>query len=100
MFIRGNGRGRGGASAADNEPAVPVTAVNWRRLLGFLMPYRGRMALVLLALVVSNGMGLAFPLVIVRLLDTVTTATSDTPLNLLALGLLGIFLVQAAFTAL
>jgi ATP-binding cassette, subfamily B, bacterial MsbA len=81
----------------ENNPRISITAVNWRRLFGYLKPYRGRMALAILALIVSSGFGLAFPLVIVRLLDSVTQAKSDAPLNLLAAMLIGIFLFQAAF---
>jgi subfamily B ATP-binding cassette protein MsbA len=99
MFNRGGGRRRG-LAPADKQPAVPVNAVDWKRLLAFLAPYRERMALALAALAVSSALGLAFPLVIVRLLDSVTTATSDTPLNMLAIALLGLFLVQAAFASL
>ena len=56
------------------------------------------MALATLALLISTGFGLAFPMVIVRLLDSVTQAKSTGALNSLALLLLGIFLVQAAFS--
>jgi subfamily B ATP-binding cassette protein MsbA len=71
--------------------------VNWR-LLGYLMPYRRRMALAIRALLLSSGLGLAFPLVIVRLLDSVTQVKSYGSLNTLALLLVGLFLVQAAFS--
>src|SRR4030095_15469563 len=84
---------------ADNEAAVTLQAVNWKRLLGYLKPYSGRMGLALLALLASGGFGLAFPLVIVRLLDSVTKAKSFAPLNNLALMLIGIFLLQALFTS-
>jgi subfamily B ATP-binding cassette protein MsbA len=57
------------------------------------------MSLALLALLASSGFGLAFPLVIVRLLDSVTKAKSFAPLNNLALLLVGIFLLQAVFTS-
>jgi ABC-type multidrug transport system fused ATPase/permease subunit len=56
------------------------------------------MALAVLALLVSSGFGLAFSLVIVRLLDAVTKAKSFGPLNNLALLLVGIFLLQAIFS--
>jgi ATP-binding cassette, subfamily B, bacterial MsbA len=56
------------------------------------------MALAILALLASGGFGLAFPLVIIRLLDSVTQIKSDGPLNLLAGMLIGIFLLQAAFS--
>jgi ATP-binding cassette, subfamily B, bacterial MsbA len=84
-------------TTGENNPRISITAVNWRRLFGYLKPYRGRMALAILALLVSSGFGLAFPLVIIRLLDSVTQAKSDAPLNLLAAMLIGIFLLQAAF---
>jgi ATP-binding cassette, subfamily B, bacterial MsbA len=81
-----------------NTPPISLKAVKWGRLFGYLKPYWGRMTLAILALLVSSGFGLAFPLVIVRLLDTVTRAKDFTPLNNLALLLVGLFLVQAVFS--
>ena len=80
------------------DAPVSLQALNWRRLFACLKPYRGRMALATLALLISIGLGLAFPMVIVRLLDTVTHAKSAGALNRLALLLVGIFVVQAAFS--
>lgn len=88
-------------SAAQSQPPAPplsFKSVNWSRLFAYLKPYRGRMALAILALLVSSGFGLAFPLVIVRLLDSVTKAKSFAPLNNLAFLLVGIFLLQALFS--
>ena len=82
-----------------NEPGVSFKSVNWGRLLGYLKPYLGKMSLALLALLASSGFGLAFPLVIVRLLDSVTKAKTFGPLNNLAILLIGIFLLQALFTS-
>ena len=92
-------RGERPALFNQNEPKVSFKFVNWGRLLGYLKPYWRRMGLALLALLVSSGFGLAFPLVIVRLLDSVTKAKSFAPLNSLALLLIGIFLLQAVFSA-
>ena len=87
-------------NAADqNNPALSFKALNWGRLLSYLKPYWGKMGLALLALLASSGFGLAFPLVIVRLLDSVTKAKSVAPLNNLALMLIGIFLLQALFSS-
>ncbi len=66
MFTRRRGRSSGNQDAQDNTPKTPV---NWRRLFSYLGPYKWRMALAILALAFGNAMGLAFPLVIVRLLD-------------------------------
>jgi ATP-binding cassette, subfamily B, bacterial MsbA len=99
MFARGNGRRRNRAADSDKEKEKPVSlrSVNWRRLFGYLRPYAGRMALAIGALLVSTGLGLAFPLVIVRLLDSVTKAKDAGPLNMLAGLLVAVFLVQSAF---
>jgi ATP-binding cassette, subfamily B, bacterial MsbA len=85
------------ASNQENEPALSFTSVNWGRLFGYLKPYKGRMGLAVLALLLSGGFGLVFPLIIVRLLDSVTQAKDFGPLNLLAGVLVAIFLLQAAF---
>jgi ATP-binding cassette, subfamily B, bacterial MsbA len=86
------------ASRNENERAPSFKAVNWGRLFGYLRPYWGRMALAILALLASSGFGLAFPLLIVRLLDSVTQTKSFDLLNHLAALLVGIFLLQAAFS--
>jgi subfamily B ATP-binding cassette protein MsbA len=84
--------------AGENETNLTFTAVNWGRLFGYLKPYWGRMALAILALVASSGLGLAFPLVIVRLLESVTQIKSYAPVNTLAGLLVGLFLLQATFS--
>lgn len=80
-----------------SKERVDFRAVNWRRLLGYLKPYKWRMALAIVALVISTGFGLLFPIFIVRLLESVTQAQSMAPLNLLAGALVAIFLLQAVF---
>jgi subfamily B ATP-binding cassette protein MsbA len=57
------------------------------------------MALAILALLLSTGFGLSFPLVVVRLLDAATKSSDLGSLNALALLLVGIFLLQATFAA-
>jgi subfamily B ATP-binding cassette protein MsbA len=90
-------RSRPPVRSKEEGPSVSLTSVNWGRLLAYLKPYVGRMTLAILALVVSSGFGLAFPLVIVNLLDSVTKAKDFGPLNMLAGVLVLIFLLQAAF---
>lgn len=55
------------------------------------------MALALTALLISSGLGLLFPLLIVRLLDSLTRTKSLVPLNTSALILISLFIVQAGF---
>jgi subfamily B ATP-binding cassette protein MsbA len=95
MFGR---RYRAAARAQHPPDTTPITSLDWRRLLGFLKPYRGRMALAIGALAVTSLTGLAFPLVIVQLLDSVLQQHDQAQLSGLALGLVGLFFVQAAFT--
>lgn len=71
---------------------------DWRRLLRYLRPYRGHMALAIAMLAGSSAIGLTFPLVIVRLLDAVLQQQNLALLNGLALALLGMFLLQALLT--
>lgn len=77
---------------------VPRGSVRWGRLFGYLKPYRLRMAAAIGALCVSSAVGLLFPLVIVQLLETVLNDRRFESLNMLALGLMGLFFVQAVFT--
>ncbi|QOY86012.1 ABC transporter ATP-binding protein [Paludibaculum fermentans] len=86
------------AAPSENEPPVQLSTLPWKRLLAYLQPYRGRMAVAILALLGSSALGLAFPMVIVRLLDSATRTHSLSSLNGLALLLLGIFLTQAALS--
>src|SRR5258706_5417372 len=96
-IIMNRSNSRRPAAAPEDEPKFSFKDINWGRLFGYLKPYRGRMALAILALVVSSAFALALPLVIVRLLDSVTKAADFGPLNMLAGALVVLFLLQAAF---
>jgi subfamily B ATP-binding cassette protein MsbA len=96
MFSANRGRGRARRSGADRP--TPDTPIKWWRLLRYLRPYRGRMALAIGALAVASAMNLTFPLVIVRLLDSVLQQRDLSQLNLFTAALVGVFLVQALFT--
>jgi len=79
-----------GDQEADRSP------VDWRRLLGWLSPYKARMAVVLAALALSSASGLVFPLLVVRLLGTVLRQPDLRKLDALTLALVGLFLFQSA----
>lgn len=81
----------------EKNPLLSFKTVNWGRLFGYVKPYWKQMGLAALALLISTGMGLAFPLIIVRMLDTVTQTQDFGPLNTLAGVLAVIFLLQAVF---
>jgi subfamily B ATP-binding cassette protein MsbA len=71
-----------------------------RRTLTLLRPYRWRLISAALLLIVTNGLGLLFPLVIRTLLNTILSQHQAGLLNLLVGVLLGVFLLQALLGAL
>lgn len=70
-----------------------------RRVLALLRPYAGRLVVAGLLLIVTNGLGLIFPLVIRSLLNTILLQRDARLLNLVVEGLVVLFLVQAAVGA-
>ncbi len=102
MTARGGRRRRGPAGAPeDHEVPIRVDDLKQlRKLLAFLRPYKRRLAMAIGAVVVASAMGLVFPLVIGRLVDTAlaeSAAGDVASLNRIALFLLGVFAVQAVF---
>jgi ATP-binding cassette, subfamily B, bacterial MsbA len=65
-----------------------------RRLLPRLRPYRGRLAVAAVCLLVAAAVGLAFPLVVRYLLDAAFQTRDRQLLDRIALGLLGLFALQ------
>ncbi len=66
------------------------------QLLPRVKPHAGRLATAFVCLVLSVGIALAFPQIVRRLLDAAFVAGNGALLNRIALGLLGLFAVQAA----
>lgn len=83
------------------EERIPITRerlADYGRLLQYLRPYIGRMALAVVALVVGTLLGLVMPLVVRSVVDVVFVERNLALLNRFA-GLLAlIFLVQAVFS--
>jgi subfamily B ATP-binding cassette protein MsbA len=71
-----------------------------RRTLTLLRPYRGRLIVAALLLIMTNGLGLLFPLVLRTLLNTILGQRQSDLLNLVVVVLLGVFLAQAVLGAL
>jgi subfamily B ATP-binding cassette protein MsbA len=72
--------------------------VSWRRLLGYLRPYRWWMLVALLALLVSTSVGLLLPLAVGQLVNSFTDATARFDINQVAVALVAVVVVQAAFS--
>lgn len=64
------------------------------RLLPRLRPYRGRLAVAAVCLLVAAGVGLAFPQVVRHLLDAAFQQHDRALLDRVALGLIGLFALQ------
>ena len=84
------------ASRADREHFRQVA-----RLLGYLAPYRAKFFMALTAMLISSLLGLAFPYVTGRLIDTAVAGDSGSgrgPLDTIALFLAGVLALQAFFS--
>jgi subfamily B ATP-binding cassette protein MsbA len=98
-------RGRRGRRAAPNVGEEDqarhrfnrADAHVFRRLLGFVRPHLGRMILATFCLLMVSLMSLVFPWIVRSLVDSVFVHHDERMLNLIALGLFGIFFLQAVF---
>lgn len=68
------------------------------RLLSYTNPYRVRLAIALVSLVIAGGLGLAFPQVVRMIIDAAFVERDSEKLNKLALLLVAVFATQAAFS--
>ena len=68
------------------------------RLLSYTRPYRVRLAVALLSLLVAGALGLAFPQVVRMLIDAAFVERDSDKLNKLAVLLVGVFAAQAGFS--
>ncbi len=81
---------------ADDLRGVPM---QWRRMLGYLRPYRARLVLAFIALTGSAALSLVFPAVIGSVVDSVLNAGDELLLNQITAALLFVFLIRS-FTSL
>jgi len=70
----------------------------WRRMIGYLAPYKVRLAFAFVALIFSAGLSLVFPSVIGQVVDSVLTAGNYELLNQITLALIGVFLLRSFTT--
>ncbi len=82
------------ASPPDQPPA-PAAPLDWRRLAALIAPYWRTLLLALLLLAITSLIGLALPLAIRWLVDSVFVERDAERLNTVALGLLGLFIAQS-----
>ncbi len=75
--------------------ATPDTPVNWRRLFAYLKPYRARMGIAIIALILSSLLSLVFPAIIQSVVDSVLVNRDVRLLDQITLGLLVVFGLRA-----
>src|SRR3989338_2709927 len=80
-----------------DEPPVRPSADQVRRLFGYLRPYRRRMAVAVVALVVGAALGLVFPWIMQNLVDAVFARGNAAELNRITLILLATFSIRSIF---
>jgi len=68
------------------------------RLLSYTRPYRVRLAIALVSLLIAGALGLAFPQVVRMLIDAAFIERDSQKLNKLAVLLVGVFACQAGFS--
>lgn len=98
---RRRNRARSGATLkeqAEREALTPDTPVQWRRMIGFLRPYVPRLAIALVATVISAILSLVFPIVIQEVVDSVLTEGDIELLDQVTLLLIGVFLFRSLTT--
>jgi subfamily B ATP-binding cassette protein MsbA len=74
---------------------TPGDSVQWRRLIGYLRPYRGRLVLAVISKLIAAAMFLALPVTIQQIVDSALADENEALLNRVTLALLGVFLVLA-----
>lgn len=88
-------RSRRRKAAEADVPEVPNAPLQWRRVLGYLSPYKMRLAIAMVALILSAGLSLVFPAVIQGVIDSVLEDRNWQLLDTITLGLLGVFLLYS-----
>jgi ATP-binding cassette, subfamily B, bacterial MsbA len=68
------------------------------RLLSYAKPYRLRLAIALISLLIAGALGLSFPQVVRMLIDAAVIERDSQKLNRLVLLLIGVFATQAGFS--
>ena len=68
------------------------------RLLSYARPYRLRLAIALISLLIAGALGLSFPQVVRMLIDAAVIERDSQKLNRLVLLLIGVFASQAGFS--
>jgi subfamily B ATP-binding cassette protein MsbA len=84
--------------SGESKEKTKVSPRDLLRLLSYAKPYRVRLAIALLSLLIAGALGLAVPQVVRLLIDAAFVDRDSHKLNQLALLLVGVFASQAGFS--
>lgn len=79
------------------KPKQKLSPQDLKRLLSYAKPYRGRIIIALLSLLISSVLGLMFPQLVRILIDSAFTERNMRKLNIVGVLLFVLFASQAAF---
>ncbi|MBK8136028.1 MAG: ATP-binding cassette domain-containing protein [Chloroflexi bacterium] len=91
-------RRRGPALNGEERDDLTHVPMQWRRMIGYLGPYKLRLMISLLALVISAGISLIFPQVIGQVIDSIFVSGETARLDNITLALLAVFLLRSFTT--
>jgi ATP-binding cassette subfamily B protein len=99
---RGRGRGRGSRVLGSGEPPPPLMDPererDGRRIMRLFAPYRGRLGLVLGLILLSSGLSMISPFLLVAVLDRAIPNRNVTLLTELVLGMIAIAIATSALS--
>ena len=80
---------------ANAEAEIPEGPVQWRRMIAYLFPYKARLVVAFLALLVSAALSLVFPAVIQNVVDSVLVQGDVHLLDEITIFLLAVFFIRS-----
>jgi ATP-binding cassette subfamily B protein len=97
---RGRGRGRRSRGSGEPPPALmdPERERDGRRIMRLFAPYRGRLGVVLGLILVSSGLSMISPFLLVAVLDNAIPTRNVTLLTELVLGMIAIAIATSALS--
>ena len=83
------------APGSGDQRDIPVTKMQWRRLLAYLRAYKLRLLLAAIGLMLASALSLVFPAVIQRVIDSVFEDADSALLDTITLALLAVFVLRS-----
>ena len=82
----------------DKKPISKASAKNVRKILGFILPYKGTFITGFIFLILSGLTSMTFPFIAGQLVDSVQNVFKNWSRNEIALGMFGVLIFQATFS--